>query len=98
MTLSDPLQGDGIAVHEDVDVVIERQRVEGGGANSDSLCLKNLHKAYESKVPCNLHTCPGHHLRTPAWLVNEQLGSERALQICDAGRCSHLLGCHYLAC
>lgn len=59
------VQEAGKAVHEDVDVAAERQRVEGGGADNDSLCLRNLHKAYKSKVP---HTCPLQVIwLCPAW-------------------------------
>lgn len=42
-------------MHEDIDVAAERQRVEEGGAGNDSLCLKNLHKAYGSKVRTKSH-------------------------------------------
>ena len=44
------VQAAGRATHEDVDVAAERRRVEGGDADSNSLCLKNLHKAYKAKV------------------------------------------------
>ena len=42
-------------MHEDIDVAAERQRVEEGGADNDSLCLKNLHKAYGSKARTKSH-------------------------------------------
>ena len=42
-------------MREDIDVAAERQRVEEGGADNDSLCLKNLHKAYGSKVRTEPH-------------------------------------------
>ena len=35
---------------EDVDILTERQRVAEGNADQDTLCLKNLHKNYHSKV------------------------------------------------
>ena len=35
---------------EDVDILIERQRIAEGDADQDTLCLKNLHKTYGSKV------------------------------------------------
>ena len=35
---------------EDVDILTERQRVAEGDADHDTLCLKNLHKTYGSKV------------------------------------------------
>ena len=54
---SGEVQGAGRATHEDVDVSAERRRIEDGGADHDSLCLKKLHKAYETKASCFLHTC-----------------------------------------
>lgn len=56
-TWSAEMQGAGKETHEDVDVSAERRRIEEGGADHDSLCLKKLHKAYETKASCFLHTC-----------------------------------------
>ena len=54
------MQGARKEMHEDVDVSAERRRVEEGGADHDSLCLKKLHKAYETKASRFLHTCALH--------------------------------------
>ncbi len=50
------MQDAGKAAREDTDVAAERQRVKAGSADNDSLCLKNLHKAYGSKV-CTKSKC-----------------------------------------
>ena len=44
------MQEIGNAMDEDVDILTERQRVAEGDADQDTLCLKNLHKTYGSKV------------------------------------------------
>ena len=54
---------------EDVDIMTERQRVAEGDADQDTLCLKNLHKTYGSKVNIREDTairCPAASARH-AW-------------------------------
>ena len=46
-------------VEEDVDVAAERARVDSGRAASDSLCLKNLRKAYGSRATAKVGNCFG---------------------------------------
>ena len=63
------MQEVGNAMDEDVDILTERQRVAEGDADQDTLCLKNLHKTYGSKVNicegcCNPLPCCFCHLRS----------------------------------